>query len=208
MITTLNAFLMPVENLIKKYRKYIGYAILLVTLIAAYLLSDPKMIKSSGEKAILVLWIILWMPILARVFGLRLFAQLLPLRKELGILMGVLAVIHGFSFIIPNQELMQSGGAVWQNGKPTFILFGIIAMWLSVPLTLTSSMWAMRKMGKKWKMLHRLIYVIVLLTVVHVVMLKSIKHFEFAPVILLIAYFGFKVLEWRGFSFAKRNSSN
>jgi DMSO/TMAO reductase YedYZ heme-binding membrane subunit len=79
--------------------------------------------KSSGENAMLILWIILWMPIFARVFGLRIVAQMLPLRKQLGILMGVLAVVHGFSFIIPNQDLMQSGAAVFQDGKPTFIFF-------------------------------------------------------------------------------------
>jgi methionine sulfoxide reductase heme-binding subunit len=149
----------------------------------------------------IVLWILLWMPILARVFGIRLFAQMLPLRKELGILMGVLALVHGFSYLIPYGETME----LFSDGKPSFLLFGIIAMWLSVPLTLTSSNWAMRKMGKKWKLLHRLVYIIVILTVVHIVLIKSMKHFEIAPVIFLGLYFFFKVLEWRGYSFAKKN---
>jgi sulfoxide reductase heme-binding subunit YedZ len=145
------------------------------------------------------------MPIFARVFGLRIFAQLLPLRKELGILMGVLALVHGFSFILSNQEIMESGAAVFQDGKPTFIFYGLIAMWLSVPLTLTSSVWTMRKMGRYWKYLHRLVYIIVILVVVHVVILKSvIGQFDIAPIIFLGLYFFFKALEWKKFSFLKK----
>ena len=128
---------------------------------------------------------------------------MLPLRQELGILMGVLAVVHGFSYLIPYGETMQ----LVVDGQPSFLLFGIIAMWLSVPLTLTSSKWAMRKMGKKWKILHRLVYIIIILVVAHVVILKSMKHFEIAPILMLIAYFGFKILEWRGYSFAPKHTT-
>lgn len=129
---------------------------------------------------------------------------MLPLRKELGILMGVLALVHGFSFIIPNQAYLASGTAFWVDGSPTFLLFGILAMWLSVPLTLTSSTWAMRKMGRHWKTLHRLVYIVIIFAVTHVVILKSMRDFEITPIILLALYFVFKVLEWRGYSFAKK----
>jgi methionine sulfoxide reductase heme-binding subunit len=120
----------------------------------------------------IVLWIILWIPIFARVFGLRLFAQMLPLRKELGILMGVLALVHGFSYIIPNQEYINSPGVIWGESGPTFLFYGMIAMWFSVPLTLTSTVWAMRKMGRSWKILHRLVYIIVIFSIIHVALIK------------------------------------
>jgi methionine sulfoxide reductase heme-binding subunit len=205
MINSINRFLSPLENLIRSYRKYIGYFLIFLALLSPLYFFDDMSIKSTGEKSITILWIILWMPILARVFGLRIFAQLLPLRKELGILMGVLAVVHGFSFIIPNQEIMESGAAVFQDGKPTFIFYGLIAMWLSVPLTLTSSVWAMRKMGRYWKYLHRLVYIIAILVVAHVVILKSvIGQFNPAPIIFLGLYFFFKALEWKKFSFLKK----
>jgi DMSO/TMAO reductase YedYZ heme-binding membrane subunit len=118
--------------------------------------------------------------------------------------MGVLAVVHGFSFIIPNEDIMKSGAAVFQEGKPTFIFFGLIAMWLSVPLTLTSSIWAMRKMGRYWKYLHRIVYVILLLVVIHVVMLSSMKSFDPTPIVFLGLYCICKILEWRKFSFLKK----
>jgi DMSO/TMAO reductase YedYZ heme-binding membrane subunit len=181
------------ENFIKKYRKEIGYFILFLALLSPLYLFADRGTKESGERAITVLWIILWMPILARVFSIRIFAHLLPLRKELWILMWVLALVHGFSFIIPNQEMMQSGAAVWQGGKPTAIFYGLIAMWLSVPLTLTSSTWAMRKMWRYWKHLHRLVYIILILVVIHVVMIKG----DIVPYIILGLYLIFKVLEWK-----------
>jgi methionine sulfoxide reductase heme-binding subunit len=128
---------------------------------------------------------------------------MLPLRKELGILMGVLALVHGFSYLIPYGETMQ----LFSDGKPSFLLFGIIAMWLSVPLTLTSSTWAIRKMGRHWKTLHRLTYLVVIFAVAHVVILKSMRQLEVAPVIFLALYFVCKILEWRGYSFAKRKEN-
>jgi DMSO/TMAO reductase YedYZ heme-binding membrane subunit len=123
LIYTINSLLAPLENIVKKYRTYIGYFFIFLAICSTGFLLDPKSIKDSGGLASMTLWIILWMPILARVFGIRLFAQMLPLRRELGILMGVLALVHGFSFIIPNEALMQSGAAVWQDGNPTFIFF-------------------------------------------------------------------------------------
>ncbi len=108
MLNSLNIFLIPLEGTVRKYRKYIGYFILFLALSSVGYLFTQNTSKDSGEKTMFVLWIILWIPIFARVFALRVAAQMLPLRKELGILMGVLALVHGFSFIIPNQAYLNS----------------------------------------------------------------------------------------------------
>jgi len=42
--------------------------------------------------------------------------------------------------------------------------------------------------------------------VVHVVFIEWVKYFRWEPIALLVAYFGFKALEWKGFSFAKKNT--
>ena len=41
---------------------------------------------------------------------------------------------------------------------------------------------------------------------VHVVLLKWYREFEVGQVILLGVYFAFKILEWRGFSFVKKDA--
>jgi sulfoxide reductase heme-binding subunit YedZ len=154
-----------------------------------------------------LLWFLLFLPIFARVCSLGLAKALMPLRKELGILMGTLAWVHGAAYT-GSYPSMVGESYFWLDDTTilTYLAFGFFALVLTIPLTLTSSNWAMRKLGKRWKVLHRAVYLIIILAVIHVVLLKWAKHLEIGPVILLITYFGFKVLEWRGYSFAKKES--
>ena len=84
--------------------------------------------------------------------------------------MGMLALIHGITFIIPNWQF------VWSISlKPTlWLISGFLALLLTLFLLVTSNDWAVKKMGKWWKRLHRLVYVIFVLVVVHVIALKII----------------------------------
>jgi sulfoxide reductase heme-binding subunit YedZ len=51
--------------------------------------------------------------------------------------------------------------------KRPFITVGFTAFVLMVPLAATSTKWAIRKLGKRWQMLHRLIYLSALAGVIH-----------------------------------------
>lgn len=55
--------------------------------------------------------------------------------------------------------------------KRPFITAGFTAFVLMVPLALTSSQWAIRKLGKHWQALHRLIYLTALAGVIHYIWL-------------------------------------
>ena len=195
-----------VQKIIQKNRKYIGYFFIFLSVLSFGFFWVPEGVKASWEKAILVLWIILWIPILARVFGLWFAKALMPLRKELGILMGTLAFVHSAAYIAPYPSMMGES-YFWLDNTTvvSYLAIGFVALLLTIPLTLTSSTWAMQKMGRYWKMLHRSVYVIIILSVLHVVLLKWYIHLEVAPLILLVVYFGFKILEWRGFSFAAKS---
>ncbi|NNE37675.1 MAG: sulfoxide reductase heme-binding subunit YedZ [Gammaproteobacteria bacterium] len=48
-----------------------------------------------------------------------------------------------------------------------YVTLGFIAYLLLTPLAITSNRWSIRKLGRKWKQLHRLVYVIILLAVAH-----------------------------------------
>ena len=52
-------------------------------------------------------------------------------------------------------------------GERPFITIGFTAWTLMLPLALTSTAWAIRRLGKKWQTLHRLVYVSACLGVVH-----------------------------------------
>ena len=52
-----------------------------------------------------------------------------------------------------------------------YALVGFIAFLLLVPLALTSNKYSMKKLGKNWKKLHTLVYLIAVLAVVHYIWL-------------------------------------
>ncbi|MBC7498736.1 rubredoxin [Candidatus Gracilibacteria bacterium] len=198
MVPTINKYLLPLEDLIKNNRKYIGYFLIFLSFVSLGFLLYPNSTKDSGGYAITLLWIILWIPIFSRVFGLKIAQVVIPLRRELGILMGTLAFVHGAGFMIAYPSMVASTSFWWSKGSITYTAVGFVALLLSIPLTLTSSSWAMAKLGKNWKRLHRVVYIIIILTVLHVVLLRFSRNFEIAPVIFLCIYFAFKILEWRG----------
>ncbi len=51
--------------------------------------------------------------------------------------------------------------------KRPFITVGFLAWLAMVPLALTSNGWAMRRLGRRWQALHRLVYAIAALGVLH-----------------------------------------
>jgi methionine sulfoxide reductase heme-binding subunit len=55
--------------------------------------------------------------------------------------------------------------------KRPFITAGFTAFVLMIPLAATSTQWAIRKLGKRWQRLHRLIYLSAIAGVVHYIWL-------------------------------------
>ncbi len=206
MIALINSFLSPLQNIIKNNRKYIAYFLLFLSFLSLGFLFYPDSTKDSGEKALIVLWVILWIPIFSRVMGLHIARELMPLRKELGILMGTLAFVHGWWFIITYPELVDDTSFWWVRWFVAYTAFGFATLVLTIPLALTSSDWAQKKLGKNWKRLHRLVYIIIILTIAHVVMIKFYRYFDVVPVIFLWLYFCFKILEWRGVTLYKKEN--
>lgn len=51
--------------------------------------------------------------------------------------------------------------------KRRYIIVGFSAWLLMVPLALTSTQWAIRKLGKRWQKLHRLVYLAAFLGIMH-----------------------------------------
>lgn len=77
--------------------------------------------------------------------------------------------------------------------EKTYIVLGLLAWLLLVPLGITSNRWFQRRLGHRWVKLHRLIYVIVLLACLHFIWLVRSDYWEPA------FYFAFTVilLIWR-----------
>jgi len=93
------------------------------------------------------------------------------LRRWYGIMMAFCALGDGFAAGFTDNF---AGGFFGRLAGHVFELMGFMMMTLLVPLLLTANPWAQRKLGRYWKMLHRLIYVIWGLLFFHLILLEGV----------------------------------
>ena len=204
MINRINIFLEPIESLIYKYRKYIWYLFIFSSFLSLFLIFFPNTVKLTGEQALNFLWFLLFLPIFSKVLGLWIAKKMMPLRKEIGIFMGTLALVHAFTYLYPNPDKILESYFWIKNGFISFTAFGFFALILTTLLLITSNNWAIRKLWRNWKRLHRLAYGIIILTVIHVVLLKLSRELEIGPILILSLYFIWKTLEWKWITFSRK----
>ena len=114
-------------------------------------------------------WALIFLCITLAMTPLRLLtnnAAWVKLRRMLGLYCFFYACIH-FSiwfWLDQNLDLRLMWGDVL---KRPFITMGFITLVLLTPLALTSNQWAIRKLGRRWTILHKLIYLIACTAIVH-----------------------------------------
>lgn len=91
---------------------------------------------------------------------------LVQLRRMIGLYAFFYVLMHFLTWLILDQGLYWSG-ILEDIAKRPFITIGFAALLLLIPLAVTSTNRMMRRLGKRWKTLHRLVYVIALLGVWH-----------------------------------------
>jgi methionine sulfoxide reductase heme-binding subunit len=88
------------------------------------------------------------------------------LRRMLGLFCFFYATVHFLIWLWLDHNF--SLIAMWQDVlERPYITFGFLAFVLLIPLALTSNRWAQRKLGRRWSHLHRLIYGIAILAILH-----------------------------------------
>ncbi|MFO0553675.1 MAG: protein-methionine-sulfoxide reductase heme-binding subunit MsrQ [Polyangiaceae bacterium] len=88
-------------------------------------------------------------------------------RKHLGLLAFTYALGH-FTIYIALDRLGALGSILGDLTERPFVIVGFIALLLLVPLAITSTKRAVLRLGgKRWNRLHKLVYVIAVLAVVH-----------------------------------------
>ena len=88
------------------------------------------------------------------------------LRRMLGLFCFFYATVHFLIWLWLDHNF--SLAAMWQDVlERPYITFGFLAFILLIPLALTSNRWAQRKLGRRWSHLHRLIYAIAVLAILH-----------------------------------------
>jgi sulfoxide reductase heme-binding subunit YedZ len=92
--------------------------------------------------------------------------NLLRLRRMLGLFAFSYALLHFSMYVGPFQGL--SWTAIAQDiAKRPYITIGFAALLMLIPLAVTSTNKMMRRLGRRWTTLHRLIYLIAALGVLH-----------------------------------------
>ncbi len=177
--------------------------ILVVAHVSLFGFLFPEMRKEFGELAANLLIIILFISPLSKIFRIRLFLQLMMLRRELGIMMGYLATVHGVGYLIdPDWYVFivapMLTGNIW--GEDPRYVFGLLAYVLTLPLLLTSNALAQKYLGPKWKMLHRTVYLMFAFAIIHRFLIKGAPAFVIFEIIVLLGSYGLaKVLAWKNF---------
>ncbi|HUX72600.1 MAG TPA: protein-methionine-sulfoxide reductase heme-binding subunit MsrQ [Steroidobacteraceae bacterium] len=94
--------------------------------------------------------------------------SLLPLRlrRMFGLYSFFYLALHFTVYVVLDQSANLA--AVWQDiAKRPYITIGLLGLLLLIPLALTSTARSMRRLGRRWSELHRLIYVVAILGVWH-----------------------------------------
>ena len=138
--------------------------------------ADPVeyILHYTGIWALRFLLITLAVTPLRRLFNLPV---LLRFRRILGVTAWIYASLHfGVYLVLDLQfDLAHLGEDII---KRPYITVGFLAWLLMTPLALTSSNRAIKALGRRWKQLHRLIYIIVLLACLHFIWLVKADLLE------------------------------
>lgn len=115
--------------------------------------------------------------------------NLVPLRRWLG--------VYGFCYIVLHFLCYAwfSNGFEWDLilrdiGERRAMSVGLLALALLIPLALTSTNGWQKRLGKRWKLLHRLVYIAVPLSVLHYFWLeRDIKDWVFVYAAIIVVLF-------------------
>ncbi|MFY9889127.1 MAG: ferric reductase-like transmembrane domain-containing protein [Streptosporangiaceae bacterium] len=121
-----------------------------------------------GTGAELCLFLCLLVTPMVTLTGQRWFV---PLRRWYGIMMACCAI--GDAIAAGLTDTTFAGGFLGRLAGHAFELMGFMMVMLVIPLLITGNHWAQRKLGRYWKRLHQLTYVIWGLLAVHLLLLEG-----------------------------------
>ena len=135
--------------------------------------------RSTGDWALRFLLLTLALSSLRRLIG---WAQGIRLRRMLGLFAFFYASIHLLLYLWLDQFFDWEG--IWRDIlKRPFITVGMLAFLMLLPLAITSPKAMLRRLGKRWKTLHTLIYPLSILAVLHFWWMKDAKSDTSEPLI-------------------------
>jgi methionine sulfoxide reductase heme-binding subunit len=168
------------------------YAVGLIPAIWTFYLGLTDALGADPQKTLertLGLWALRFLIIGLAISPLRQVGgpNLIRWRRAVGLLAFYYAAMHLSVYMLLDQGL--DWAAIWADiVKRPYITVGMLAFTLLVPLAVTSNNAMIRQLGgSAWNRLHRLVYIVAPLAVLHFVMLVKSWTFELALYVALIA---------------------
>lgn len=162
-----------------------------------------EMVKETGKLTWYLLIFTIMISLLHKLFPrLWIFNNILPLRKYTGILCWLIALTHAGS------EMLNRGIATDPNAITNTVLslengmiFGASSFLIMLPLFVTSTNYAVQKMGYMWWMrLHKLTHIAFILAATHILVLKFQSDGEIylkTAGLMTLYVVGYGVVFWR-----------
>jgi sulfoxide reductase heme-binding subunit YedZ len=127
--------------------------------------ADPKaeVLKTLGMTGLNLLMLTLCVTPIRRATGIN---RLVTLRRMLGLFSFFYLSLHFLTYVGLYIQF-DWGNLLEDIGKRPYITVGFTALMLMVPLAVTSTNGWQRRLGRRWVKLHRLVYAIAILAVVH-----------------------------------------
>ena len=167
----------------------LGYSLLQIYLLQSgaenSLGADPgkALVHLQGEWTIRFLMLTLLITPLRQLTG---WTQLIRVRRMLGLFTFFYASLHLTAYLVFLLELNFSN--LWADVlKRPYITIGFTAFVLLIPMAVTSTDAMVRRLRRRWQQLHRVVYVVAVLAVLHLVWLAKSSYAEAALYGSLIA---------------------
>jgi len=101
------------------------------------------------------------------------WSELIRLRRMLGVFAFGYTLAHALIYFILDQSLDLA--LIWEDTiKHPRIAVGFVAFLILIPLALTSTDGMIRRLGKRWGRLHRLVYLATALGILHYLMVQKL----------------------------------
>ncbi len=122
---------------------------------------------------------------------------LVALRRSLGLAAFGYIVLHAVTYAVLDQGLAWRSLLVDVTLRP-YITVGFLGLVLMIPLAVTSTNAMQRRLGRRWKQLHRLVYAIGILGAVHFLWQVKIDISEPLLYLAVLALLlGYRAVDWR-----------
>jgi methionine sulfoxide reductase heme-binding subunit len=151
--------------------------------------------RSTGLWTLVFLCITLAVTPLRRLTG---WNTLIRFRRMLGLYAFFYATLH-FTTYIWFDKWFDVAAMLKDVGKRPFITVGFAAFVLLIPLAVTSTRAMARRLGRRWQTLHRLVYAIGVLAILHFWWMKAGKHDLVLPKIygtIMLVLLGWRLGVW------------